>query len=182
MTFHERTHVRHFVATFVRALTVFVVLPIVGRGFRARVSLFRAFTHRMLRISSTHETPWLASRTSKGLWNLALETRDQRGVRNSRAGKRVRRKRRRRTATASPTASPCRRPRSARDAPHGGRVLAHHPTANHRNSSRSPCYGGDTRAQPCGDTVDNADAMDPLDTRRLRQDAGSSRRKGGSSS
>lgn len=34
----------------------------------------------------------------------------------------------------------------------------------------------------CGDTVDNADAMDPLDTRRLRQDAGSSRRKGGSSS
>lgn len=76
MTFHERTHVRHFVATFVRALTVFVVLPIVGRGLRARVSLFRGFTHRMLRISSTHETPWLASRTSKGLWNLALETRD----------------------------------------------------------------------------------------------------------
>lgn len=76
MTFHERTHVRHFVATFVRALTVFVVLPIVGRGFRARVSLFRGFTHRMLRISSTHETPLLASRTSKGLWNLALETRD----------------------------------------------------------------------------------------------------------
>ena len=34
----------------------------------------------------------------------------------------------------------------------------------------------------CGDTVDNADAMDPLDTRRLHQDAGSSRRKGGSSS
>lgn len=34
----------------------------------------------------------------------------------------------------------------------------------------------------CGDIVDNADAMDPLDTRRLHQDADSSRRKGGSSS
>ena len=72
----------------------------------------------------------------------------QRGVRNSRAGKRVRRKRRRTTATAWPTASPCRRPRSARGAPHGGRVLAHHPTAGRRNSSRSPYYDGDTRAQP----------------------------------
>lgn len=153
-----------------------------SRFRRARASFFRGSTHWILRINSAHETPSLASRTNKGLWNLEPETRDQRGVRNSRAGKRVRRKRRRTTATASPTASPCRRPRSARGAPHGGRVLAHHPKANRRNSSRSPCYGDGTRAQPCGDIVDNADAMDPLDTRRLHQDADSSRRKGGSSS
>lgn len=38
----------------------------------------------LLRINSAHETPWLVSRTNKGLWNLEPETRDlQHGGQNT---------------------------------------------------------------------------------------------------
>lgn len=89
-------------------------------------------------------------------------------------------KRRQEIATASPTSSPCRMLRHARDAPHGGlygvQVLEHHPIINHRNSPPPPYYGDGIRAQLYGDIGDNEDAMDPSGIRKHLQDDGFSKR------
>lgn len=72
-------------------------------------------------------------------------------VRRDRGDTEAPKKRRQEIATASPTSSPCRTPRHAHDAPHGGlygvQDLEHHPIINHRNLLQPPCYGGGIRVQ-----------------------------------
>lgn len=62
------------------------------------------------------------------------------------------RMRRRETATASPTSTPCKLPRRARDAPRGetcdDRGLVHHPEEDPRSSPPPPYYDGGIRAPP----------------------------------
>lgn len=73
-------------------------------------------------------------------------------MRSGREDRAAPRKRRRGIATASPTSTPCRTPRRARDAPRGetcgGRGRVHHPAEGRCNSPPLPYCGGGTRARP----------------------------------